>query len=315
MKGSRTFTFLLGVVATATVMGPITATPASAQKKGACSVVSKTWGGLAREYEICLPNVIPVPAALVFVFHGGGGNHTQVKSQTGWDLKGKAEGFITIFPQGCEATRSGKMVCTGDFGKWNADQVPCVGDAECAGIDDEGFVISILADVNRKFRVDPTRIFATGQSKGGMFSYSLACDQSAVFAAISVGSTTVSDSSCSATRNPVAVNAIHGTDDELVKWTCPGETDQLGICAGTEFPPHDTGLFAFATLNGDTVGPTFDEARSGGVTSCYKYTSPAGASMTQYCLVAGAGHLYGAVSVDLNLTDEAWAFFKAHPKR
>ena len=68
-----------------------------------------------RSYEIDLPAAAGRERALpaVLVFHGGGGSAASVRKQTGMSVKGSAEGFVAVYPQG-----SGGIA--GRLRTWNA---------------------------------------------------------------------------------------------------------------------------------------------------------------------------------------------------
>ena len=75
----------------------------------------------------------------------------------------------------------------------------------------------MLADIESSYKVDRKRIYATGLSNGGIFSYRLACDASDIFAAIAPVSGTLNVSPCEP-KEPVSVIHFHGTADEHVPY-------------------------------------------------------------------------------------------------
>ena len=75
------------------------------------------------------------------------------------------------------------------------------------------FIQSVVREVSAERSIDPSRVFVTGMSNGGMMSYRLACDTE-TFAAIAPVSGTLLGA-CVAPE-PTSVLHIHGTDDESV---------------------------------------------------------------------------------------------------
>lgn len=170
--------------------------------------------GLVREYRVHVPNSYtgdaaqPVP--LVMAFHGGGGNMDIQANDRYYGLITRSEqsGTVLVFPNGYSRLRSGKLAT------WNAGI--CCGKARDDNVDDVGFVRAVLADVQSRLIIDQTRIFATGMSNGGMFSYRLACEMADTFRAIaSVAGTDGTGPSCRPSQ-PIAVLHIHALDDDRV---------------------------------------------------------------------------------------------------
>ena len=98
---------------------------------------------------------------------------------------------------------------------------PGTSTADCCGrparenIDDVGFINAVVNDISGHAGIDPTRVYATGISNGGMMAYTLACD-AGTFAAIGPDSATQLDD-C-ATPHPTSVMHIHGTADRLIRY-------------------------------------------------------------------------------------------------
>jgi polyhydroxybutyrate depolymerase len=177
-----------------------------------CSVAAETIerqlrvGTAQRSYEIDVPAQTDRGTALpvVIVFHGGGGSADSVRRQTRMSVKGQAEGFIAVYPQG-----SGGIA--GRLRTWNAGT--CCGRAMQQRVDEIAFVAALLDDLQATVAVDRARVYATGISNGGMMAYEVACALAERVAAIAVvaGEMTALDR-CRPSR-PVAVLIIHGSAD------------------------------------------------------------------------------------------------------
>lgn len=143
------------------------------------------------------------PLPLLFAFHGGGGNAAGFQKYAGLDARADARGFVVVYPNG--SGRFAKHLLT-----WNAGD--CCAYAQEHDVDDVGFALGILADLSRDLPLDPTRVYATGHSNGGMMAYRLAADAATRIAAI------VPVAGADMTRSfapaaPVAVLDVHSVDD------------------------------------------------------------------------------------------------------
>ncbi len=102
-------------------------------------------GGVERSYLVDLPPGYDGRRALpaVLVFHGGGGAALSARTQTRMSEKGRAEGFIAVYPQG-----SGLLAA--QLLTWNA--TTCCGYAMQHRIDESAFVAALLDDLRRTSR-------------------------------------------------------------------------------------------------------------------------------------------------------------------
>jgi poly(3-hydroxybutyrate) depolymerase len=160
-------------------------------------------GGIERSYMVHIPPRAAKPTPIVLIFHGGGGRPQAIASRTGMNDLADHYGFIAVYPAGADRA-------SGRGGTWNIG-----GPSSPSSADDVGFVEAILGDLERTTPIDHARIYATGVSMGGVFSYRLACEMSNTFAAIAPVAATMVDPSCHPS-SPVAVLHIHGTDDDRI---------------------------------------------------------------------------------------------------
>ena len=131
-----------------------------------------TVGERVRTYRLRVPAQHPSASALVFVFHGGGGQGAHIERASGFDAIADREGFIVAYPDGVDRS-------------WNDGRTaaPRQG-ALTKQVDDLGFVRAMLTDIATVAPIDPKRIFATGMSNGAIFSQYVAAKLSDKFAAI-----------------------------------------------------------------------------------------------------------------------------------
>ena len=187
--------------------------------------------GQTRTYRVFVPARPKKPAALVLVFHGGFGTGARVASQTGFDAEAEKRGFIAVYPDGLGRA-------------WNAG--PCCGAPSRLGVNDVGFVAKLLDKLGRQYSIDKRRIFATGISNGGLFSYALACRLSGRIAAAAPVAATLITEPCSSSR-PVSILHVHGLDDENIPFE--GGQGTRGV-VDLEWPPAQAGIDRWRALDG-----------------------------------------------------------------
>lgn len=265
---------------------------------------------LQRTFRLYIPagyDTEPMP--LLLVFHGGVGNGDSMVA-VGFDEVADRDGFVVVYPDGIHSNWSDGRGTT---------------DAEVAGIDDIGFVRTLIDELRQQVHIDPDRVFATGASNGGMFSYRISCELSDLVAAIGpVIAAMPSELRCEP-QQPVSVISFHGTDDPFIPI-------DGGDTAHKEYPRlGDGGLVDSAqatmqqwhALNGcdaattSSLPPTDDSdptrvrlttAQCEGATSVHTY------------VVDGMGHTWpgrgglleavsGARTNQINATETIWAFF------
>lgn len=151
-----------------------------------------------RTYVTHLPNnrqpTQPVP--LVLVFHGYGSQGKDLAKSSGLNQIADLENFIVVYPDGLDR-------------RWNV-----------GGDEDVAFTSSIIQQFQRRYKVDPRRIYAAGVSNGGFLVQRLACEPSSqitAFASIVAAFPKGLQSQCQPNR-PIPMLMINGTDDRKVPW-------------------------------------------------------------------------------------------------
>jgi polyhydroxybutyrate depolymerase len=259
-------------------------------------------GGRQRQALVYVPSSYSPskPAPLVLVFHGGGGNPGSVERMAQMRQAADRHGLIVAYPGG-----------TGRFADrlltWNA--WTCCAHALKNDVDDVGFVRELIAELKRRYSIDPKRIYATGMSNGGMLSYRLACELSDQIAAIAPVAGALNTDSCRP-REPVSAVIFHGTDDQHVRFDGGMSRKRF---PGSE-PRNDRSVeHAFATwsrINACKRQSPVRHAEEVQKTSCVGGT--AGAEVVLYA-IEGQGHAWP--SQKISATDVMIEFFLAHAKR
>jgi poly(3-hydroxybutyrate) depolymerase len=131
--------------------------------------------------------------ALHSLFHDG----TEPKREWGFDALAATHGFAVAYPDGVSMS-------------WNAGS--CCEAAAATGVDDVGWLRSLIAHLAEHYPVDRRRVYLVGFSNGGMLAYRYACEYGDELAGVGVVAGSVQVASCLPPA-PVNVVAIHGLAD------------------------------------------------------------------------------------------------------
>ena len=101
---------------------------------------------------------------LVFYLHGIGCVPLYGAEQSGWHDIADREGFIVVYP---------KPAVNKMWNVWDDPSLPS----------DHAFLLALLEYLKDTYPIDPTRVYVTGFSMGGMMTHSLACAYPELFAA------------------------------------------------------------------------------------------------------------------------------------
>ena len=264
-----------------------------------------TFDSLDRSYRLVIPPRLPkgrVP--VVVVLHGGFGTAEGALRQGGWGEAATRGHFVVVAPEG--TTRS-----------WNAGV--CCGPPVRRGVDDVGFVLAVLDEVERDLPVDGDRVYATGISNGGMLAYRLACETPHRFAAIAPVSATLVTDGCSPSA-PVSVLHIHGLVDGNVPFDGGLPTKSFQPNPPVYRPVRES-LDIF--VQADACRPT-PRVSTEGVVTTERWRGCAGRSAVELVTIADGGHSWPGgqqmarvldpPSSALDATQAIVDFFAAHPR-
>ncbi|MEI7801056.1 MAG: T9SS type A sorting domain-containing protein [Bacteroidota bacterium] len=246
---------------------------------------------------------------LVLAFHGGGNlGWSNLEYYSELKLKSDSSGFLLVFPQG-------KKYTTSMFFGWNAGT--CCYPNSTNNTDDIGFVNLLLEALIQNYNIDTNRIYACGNSAGGMFSLRLACEMSNRFAAVGISNGTQTFFNCIPQKAVPIIN-IHSMADSVVYFA--GGIGNQSVVYGVNLISQDSLLKFWATLQGcqsiDTLNfggdSTFTLLRAHDcsctdVTFDSYYTTDGGHTW------AGGPPTGGTpVSYQVSATNLMWDFFAAH---
>ena len=217
--------------------------------------------GLTRLYDVFLPSDYNANGnfPVVIMLHGGGGDKDVIKGFTQLNPVANALGYIAVYPQGFEP------LAIGGF-SWADGRGTA---ADNAGIDDVGFISSLIAELKTDYALDDQRIYVGGFSNGGFMTQTLACEISnQIAAAAALGSSLgINQSANCNTAEATPMLYVVGTADPEIPYnggtmTNPNVEPIIGVEAAVQFwvnknncdpSPQTTNLPDIVTDDNSTV--------------------------------------------------------------
>lgn len=233
------------------------------------------FGGLERTYVLHLPP--GPPTGLVLNLHGAGMNGGQQQAATGYDGVADRLGLAVAYPDGIDLSwADGRGASTPDR----------------QGVDDVGFLVTLVDQLATEYGIDRRRVFATGMSAGGFMVNRLACQRADVFSAVVPVAATLGTGVPCAPSQPVSVLQVHGTADPVVPF-------DGGPMVGRGGPSVIEAAPALAQRWRDLDGcpPPTTQGDGPGVT---RFTSAgcAGGTEVSFVRVEGGGHTWPVGAFD-----------------
>jgi polyhydroxybutyrate depolymerase len=174
--------------------------------RGALQEMHLSVDGTERTALVCAPaSARTNTAPLVFVFHGHGGNARQAARS--FHIETEWPEAVVVYMQGLPTP--GQLTDPqGNRPGWQARE----GDE---GNRDLKFFDAVLARIKKEYQVDTNRVYATGHSNGGGFTYLLWLKRGDVFAAVAPSSAVAVYAN---QLNPKPVMHLAGEKDPLVRF-------------------------------------------------------------------------------------------------
>jgi len=268
--------------------------------------------GLRRGYRVYLPPGFDGSRRLplVVAVHGAFSSPSDFASVTGLDGLAAEEGFVVAYPAG--------------FGPplrhWNSGH--CCGLMRALGVDDVGFLDTVIRDVQENFAVDPDRTFLVGHSNGGMLVHHFAARRPDRIAAAAVVAGTIGGRpsrdepvwQVPAPDQPVPMLIVHGRRDERVLYD--GGSDARSRGGRTWLSAAAAARF-WSGHAGCSASPRRDSLH-GGLVTREVWNGPPGCRV-ELQTVEGWGHAWprgvrgpggAAVSAPFDASRAVWDFFR-----
>ena len=265
--------------------------------------------GRLRNYLVFRSASLHTPAPTVIVLHGGGGNAERMARYNKFGEFARGHGIVAIYPDGIDNA-------------WNDGRH----DERGATADDVTFLKKLVGQLIADHLSDPSRIYLTGMSNGGMMTLRMACEAPDLFAAVAVVAASQPQGVACAHAAPLPILIINGTDDDMVPYAGgpvgKGQVDRGRVIG------HRATLSFWEKMNGckgpGTVTPMPDTAHDGMTSARTAFACPADAPVVGIT-VKGGGHswpggsrgliarmLLGPVTRDFSANEVIWDFFKGH---
>ena len=225
--------------------------PLSAQ-----TIQSRTlrWGGLDRTFSVRVPQRADTARAMpvIILLHGRGGSGQRFLERTRLARVADSAGFLLVAPDG-----------TGDPRGWDT------GFARGDGVDDVGFINTLIDALAARHDIDQTRVYVVGYSNGGVLAHRVAADLSHRIAAAAVyagaiGARTLRGnvSTIDPPRAPVPIMIIHGDADDVVPYDTTRGPGRMG---GYPVPAPEAARFWARANECRTKDPQRDTVAAGRV--------------------------------------------------
>ncbi|HZK98919.1 MAG TPA: PHB depolymerase family esterase [Caulobacteraceae bacterium] len=190
-------------------------------------------GGVDRTYLVHLPSGprAAEPKPLVIAFHGAGETAELMAEVTDLNRWSDNTGFIVAYPQGLERHWQTGSPLSNDY----------------------VFAANLIADLEKKYPIDRTRIIAAGMSNGAEFAQELGCRKESRFIAVVAVSATLQKNSMNncAPSHSLHIVTFHGSDDPIV----PYGGGRVRAPNGPILVSVPNNLLAWAHLNGCSPAP------------------------------------------------------------
>lgn len=190
------------------------APPAMLASGGQLDAHPFTHNGYSRPYVIYTPEHLAPRAPVVFVLGGVGSSARSTAADLGWTEEADRNHFLVVFPE--PLTRDPKQpfakFTNTTFWEMQGSRTHALLPG-MAPVDDDGYLMAVLADVLRSGKADRKRVFFTGFSSGSAMVQLLASRHPKAITAIAAVATPLMEPPQKLDR-PVPLLYIHGDDDE-----------------------------------------------------------------------------------------------------
>ncbi len=263
------------------------------------SAFSQTWtdfqvGTTTRRALVYVPSGIEKPPLLISLHGRGIGAGWNQAGMMKFEPIADREKFVVVYPDA-------------ENGEW-----------DLGGTKDLEFMSVIMNEMSVLHDIDLERVYASGFSMGGMFSYTLACKMPDKIAAIAPGNgyPLWGESGCVQTRS-VPIFHMHGTADDFVPYSGIHDFLETKIAAyGCPTTPTTTDPYPVSDPNSKSFKEVWGPCNNGnGSPSEITLVSVAG--MIHDWATAGKANTnedpeFAGKPFDVDGSEEAWGFLKKH---
>lgn len=256
-----------------------------------------TFQGLDRDFIVYIPDSYEhiSKSAVVFVFHGFGGSNDQIMFNSDINSIAERENFIVVYPQGSSFF---------GYPHWNVG-----GWTNSSSVDDVGLIDFLIELISQEYNINHDRIYATGMSNGGFFSFLLGCQLSEKFAAVAsvTGSmTNETFNECNPQRE-VPVLQIHGTDDSIVTYNGNSAIGSIGVSQVLSYWSSNN----YCSTNPEVSDITDSNPNDNIHVQRFLFDGGINGSVVEHYKIYGGEHVWFNYE-DINSSELIWEFFSNH---
>ena len=238
---------------------------------------------------------------LVINLHGYTSNAGEQMIYSNFFALADTENFLLVHPMGT----------VNEFGEpfWNS--------FGAEGVDDIGFISSLIDYLDSEYNINMEKVYSTGMSNGGFMSYTLACELSEKIAAIAsvTGSMFNNQTLLCNCNHPMPVMQIHGTLDFVVPYEGNIEIESI-----------DNVISYWVSFNQCDEAPIYNDVPDINLIDLcqaehYVYENGINGSTVELYKVIGGGHTWPGAGIpiagsntnqDFNASEKIWDFFSKY---
>ena len=322
-----------------------------------------TVDGLQREYILFVPNrtfTAASPAPLVLNFHGWTWDGERHMNNVGMNFVAEAEGFIAVLPDGMDDNPT--STASNGFSSWRSWNAAGSGSSpgplgptctqgnpsycydscrnRTRGCDSQGcdwttcvndtaFATALLDTIESHLCIDLNRVYATGFSNGGLFTYQVAMSLSDRVAAVAAVAGGVHPGFLKPPAHPLALMDIHGWRDTVVPCNATEGKSLPTSGDGWQFTNQSDIVAMWRQLDGCTGPAAHYPTKYDGQSelyclregSCSAGSAGVGPLDVVRCAWSGDHEIPGALDDDTPIGPDYWGtyliwkFFQDHPRQ
>lgn len=273
--------------------------------------------GRERTYSLHVPPEYDGTEAvpLLLALHGRLGTGSGEERLTHLDKVSDEHDFLAAYPDGLDRS-------------WADGRGGTPADRQ--QVDDVKFLSALVHELQSKYKIDHTRVYATGMSNGGFMSGRLACELADQIAAVAIVGASLSAEEAGGCHpaQPVSVLIVQGTADPVVPFAGGplGDGGARGVVLS-----HDAAVQRFVTANrcGESAKTEHiaDLAGDGTSIDVTMYGPCADGSEVRGYVVNGGGHTWpggmqylpamfvGKTTRNLDGSEVIWEFLSRHERQ
>ncbi len=240
----------------------------------------------------------------VIVLHGALDNADHMREMTGFDAVARANAFAVVYAEGTDLG-DGRHA-------WNTGHL--LRD-ELQGVDDIAYLDALIDTLIRDHAADPTRIYLTGVSNGGMLTFVYGAARAPRLAAIApvVASMFTFETVPKAPLPTLIINAAE--DDQIPLDGGMSPNPRIRAAQATAFKPVSEVVDFWVKANKSAAKAVTTEAATIRTTT---YPARKNGAVTEFVLDTDGGHgwpgspwhSHANAAIDFNGAERVWDFFK-----